>query len=335
MFQNMMANDPRPSYVHQTNIMGQPPAGPATTGTPPSTAGTTGDGLLYSVLNPLLAEYKSYFNANTPFEQPTLGGIGAILAEQSAWSTAQSGNSVTASETNGVISIGNTGSAAINVPLTAPTGTKLGSGTFGEVYGGAQSGWTSVAGNGSGTVTLPGIPAFTSAATANFGIGQSSTFTIAATGTPAPAVTESGTLPSGLAFTASGTGTATISGTPAVGTAGTYPITLTARNSVAGTTQTLTLNVGQAPAITSASSASAQDLVKFSFTVTSTGSPAATISESGTLPPGLKFTAGSTGTATITGTPALLDLGAYKITITAKNSFGTATQAFTINVALL
>ena len=29
-------------------------------------AGTTGDGLLYSVLNPLLAEYHSYFNPDDP-----------------------------------------------------------------------------------------------------------------------------------------------------------------------------------------------------------------------------------------------------------------------------
>ena len=46
MFQNMMGNDPRPSYVHQTNIIGHPPAGPATTGTPPNTPEKTGDGLL-------------------------------------------------------------------------------------------------------------------------------------------------------------------------------------------------------------------------------------------------------------------------------------------------
>ena len=33
MFQNVMGNDPRPGYVHQTNIMGHRPPGPATTGT--------------------------------------------------------------------------------------------------------------------------------------------------------------------------------------------------------------------------------------------------------------------------------------------------------------
>ena len=335
MFQNMMANDPRPSYVHQTNIMGQPPAGPATTGTPPNTPDTTGDGLLYSVLNPLLSEYHSYFNSNTPFEQPTLGAIGAILADQSAWTAAESAGTVSASETNGVISVVNSGSAAINVPITAPTGAEQGTASYGQAYGGVQSAWTSIAGSGTLSLTQAGAPAFTSAAAASFAIGQSGSFTITATGTPAPPITESGTLPSGLTFTAGANGSATITGTPAAGTTGSYPITLTAQNSIAYANQTLTLSVGQAPAITSANSANGADLNAFSFTITSTGSPAATISESGSLPPGLKFTAGTNGTATITGTPNLLDLGAYKLTLTAKNSAGTATQAFTINVALL
>jgi hypothetical protein len=335
MFQNLMANDPRPTYVHQTNILGQPPAGPATTGTPPNTPDTTGDGLLYSVLNPLLSEYKSYFNSNTPYEQPTLGAIGAILGEQSAWTAAEGAGSVTASETNGVISVANSGSAAINVPLTAPTGTQQGGAAFGQAYAGVLSGWTSVAGSGTLSLTQAGAPAFTSANTATFAPGKSGSFTITATGTPAPPITESGTLPAGLTFTAGANGTATISGTPPATADGTYPITLTAQNSIAYANQTLTLTVGQAPAITSANSANGSDLAAFSFTVTSTGSPAATISESGSLPPGLKFTAGANGTASITGTPNLLDLGAYKITLTAKNSVGTATQPFTINIALL
>ena len=67
----MMANDPRPSYVHQTNIMGTPPAGSEDAGTisppasytpRPATAPTSqqanpctaGDGTLYQVLDPLL-----------------------------------------------------------------------------------------------------------------------------------------------------------------------------------------------------------------------------------------------------------------------------------------
>ncbi len=89
MFQHVMGNDPRPHYFHQPNIMGSPPPGPATTGTPPATSSSVGDGLFYSVLNPLLEEYAKYFSV--PIEQPTMAQIGALLAEQHAWSQASAG----------------------------------------------------------------------------------------------------------------------------------------------------------------------------------------------------------------------------------------------------
>ena len=57
---------------------------------PPATAQTRhdGDGLLYEVLNPLLAEYaQPTSTATTPYEQLTLGGIGNILADQTAWAS--------------------------------------------------------------------------------------------------------------------------------------------------------------------------------------------------------------------------------------------------------
>ncbi len=92
MFQHVMGNDPRPHYFHQPNLMGSPPPGPATTGTPPATPKNVGDGLFYSVLNPLLEQYYQYFNA--PIEQPTMAQIGQLLAEQTAWSNALSSGRV-------------------------------------------------------------------------------------------------------------------------------------------------------------------------------------------------------------------------------------------------
>ncbi|HRZ07786.1 MAG TPA: Ig-like domain-containing protein, partial [Candidatus Competibacteraceae bacterium] len=56
-------------------------------------------------------------------------------------------------------------------------------------------------------------PAITSAATTTFTVGQSDSFTVTATGTPAPTISYSGTLPSGVSFTSG-----TFSGTPAAGT---------------------------------------------------------------------------------------------------------------------
>jgi hypothetical protein len=143
MFQHVMGNDPRPHYFHQPNLMGSPPPGEATTGTPPATSPSVGDGLFYSVINPLLAEYKQDFNA--PLEQLTMAQIGALLAEQQAWSKASS-SQVSGFIEGGKVTILNSG-GAIAVPLTGVTGV-------GSVYGGIQSGWTSVPA-GTSTHTAP------------------------------------------------------------------------------------------------------------------------------------------------------------------------------------
>jgi hypothetical protein len=332
MFQNMLNNDPRPSYVHQTNIMGAPPAGPATTGTPPATLDTTGDGLLYSVLNPLLSEYHSYFSAATPYEQPTLGAIGTILADQTAWASAVTAGTVTATDVNGVVTVTNTGTSAINVPVTAPTGTTTGGSAYGQAYGGALSTWTSVPAGGSLTLSTPGAaavttaPAFTSAVSATSTVGTPSSFTVTTTGTPTAVLTESGALPAGITFTANTNGTATIAGTAAAGTGGSYPITITATNSAGAPTQAFTLTNNAAPAFTSAVSATSKVGTAFSFTVTTTGTPTAVLTESGTLPKGITFKANTNGTATIAGTPASGSLGIYLITVTATNSVGASKQ---------
>ena len=74
------------------------------------------------------------------------------------------------------------------------------------------------------------------------------------------ALTETGALPTGVTFVDNGDGTATLAGTPAAGTGGTYPLTITAANGVLpDATQSFTLTVDQAPAITSADSTTFTD----------------------------------------------------------------------------
>jgi len=69
-----------------------------------------------------------------------------------------------------------------------------------------------------------------------------------------------------------------------------------------------------------------------SFTVSTDAMPTATLTESGTLPPGVTFTDNGDGTATISGTAPSAD-GTYPITITAVNGVSpTVTQAFTFYV---
>ena len=67
-------------------------------------------------------------------------------------------------------------------------------------------------------------------------------------------------------------------------------------------------------------------------TFTSTGSPQATLSETGPLPSGLAFVDNGDGTATLSGTPAAGTGGDYPITVKATNEAGTGTYAFDIKV---
>jgi N-acetylneuraminic acid mutarotase len=73
-----------------------------------------------------------------------------------------------------------------------------------------------------------------------------------------------------------------------------------------------------------------------SFTVTTSGSPAPTLSAYGTLPPGLAFNNNGNGTATISGTPPASSTGSYQVTVTASNGYGsTAVQSLVLVVAAL
>ena len=90
--------------------------------------------------------------------------------------------------------------------------------------------------------------------------------------------------------------------------------------------------VTRAPVFTSRSAATAAYGAAFSFMVTTTGSPAPRISRTGRLPSGVRFTDHRNGTATISGTPSKATAGPYPLTLTARNTSGTATQAFTLSV---
>ena len=88
-----------------------------------------------------------------------------------------------------------------------------------------------------------------------------------------------------------------------------------------------------APAITSASGTMFTVGTAGSFTVTTTGTPTPSISETGALPNGVTFTDKGNGTATLAGTPAAGSAGTYQFTVTASNGVSpNATQTFTLTV---
>jgi serine protease len=90
------------------------------------------------------------------------------------------------------------------------------------------------------------------------------------------------------------------------------------------------INGAAPPAITSAAGVTFTVGIAGSFPVTTTGTPGATVSESGALPAGVTFNG---ATATLSGTPAQGTVGSYTVTFTASNGSGTnATQSFTLTV---
>ncbi len=177
------------------------------------------------------------------------------------------------------------------------------------------------------TLTVDTPAQIESVAQATFKVGARGAFTVLTTGYPAVTVTETGKLPAGVTLSSTGA----LGGIPKAGTGGVYHFTITASNGVAPAlltgTEPFTLTVHQAPAITSAAKAKFSRGKRGSFTVRTSGYPAATVTRTGHLPPGLSFKAKSNGTATIIGTPAKADKGhTYVIVIIARNGVGGAVK---------
>lgn len=166
-----------------------------------------------------------------------------------------------------------------------------------------------------------------------FQAGSHGHFVVDVDSKPKAALGEMGALPAGVTFKDNGDDTATISGIAPTQT-GAFPITITAHNGVApDATQQFTLYVGTVPAITSAASTTAVAGTAGTFTVTTSGYPAATTTESGALPTGVTLKDNGDGTATLAGTPAAGSQGSYPLTLTASNGLATtATQSFTLTV---
>ena len=164
-------------------------------------------------------------------------------------------------------------------------------------------------------------PIITGATSTTFTETLAGTFTVTVAGSPAAMFTETGNLPSGVTLNPA---TGILSGTPAIGSNGTYPLTITASNGVgSNATQTFTLLVNQRPqtppTITSANNTAFIIGTVGTFTVTASGFPTPTLTESGNLPAGVTFTA---TTGVLSGTPNAGTTGTYTLTFTAHNGVG-------------
>ncbi|MEU7277604.1 hypothetical protein AB0A69_02235 [Streptomyces sp. NPDC045431] len=121
---HVMANDPRPHYVHQSNL--------------------AEERLLYPVLDKVLADHRALFAENTPLVNPRHRDIGTELARRAAWDQALADGKVTAYRIGTTVTV--KAPAGVTAPVTAPGGTRkqqlLGTTAFGTPYAGARSAWT-------------------------------------------------------------------------------------------------------------------------------------------------------------------------------------------------
>ncbi len=145
MFRHVTGNDPRPLFMHQSNLADYNPALPETD--------PNQGGILYPVIDGLLDRYEARFDrASAPLLQLTSSQIAATLARQSAWAADVAGGKVSGWLQDGVLHVKNLDAAAMDVPLT---GTAVG-----DTYAGQKSGWTTVPA-GAELVFAPSDPANT------------------------------------------------------------------------------------------------------------------------------------------------------------------------------
>ncbi len=165
--------------------------------------------------------------------------------------------------------------------------------------------------------------------------GQNATFTASASGTPTPTVQWQVSSDGGKTFTnISGAISTMLTLTNVQFSLNGHEYRAVFTNSVGiATTTAVILTVQTMPVITSVNSAAFSIGQVGSVTVTATGSPTPTLTESGALPNGVAFTDHGNGTATLAGAPSAGTQGTYLFTMTAHNGVGSDfTQSFTLTV---
>ncbi|CAM5416733.1 hypothetical protein SAVIM338S_02246 [Streptomyces avidinii] len=121
---HVLNNDPRPHYVHQSNL--------------------AEDRTLYPVLNQVLDTYRTLYAPSAPIVNQSMKDTGVELQRRAAWNAAIAANQVTAYRIGKDVTV--KAPSGVVAPVTVPTGTKkqllLGTADFGTAYAGSRSTWT-------------------------------------------------------------------------------------------------------------------------------------------------------------------------------------------------
>ncbi|MFD7898814.1 hypothetical protein [Streptomyces sp. NPDC059743] len=135
---HVLANDPRPHFMHQSNL--------------------AEDRIGYPVLDAVLDRYAALHADNTPLVNLRMSDIGEELRERTVWNTAVKSGAVTGYRIGDAVTVQAPQDVAVTATMPAGTAQSLPAGTtgFGEPYAGTVSGWVSrAAGQDSVTLTLP------------------------------------------------------------------------------------------------------------------------------------------------------------------------------------
>lgn len=121
---HVIGNNPRPHFIHQSNLSEQR--------------------IAYPVLERILGDYAALFTADTPMVDLGTSDIGTELQRRAAWDTAVKSGKVTGYRIGDTVTV--SAPAGTQVSATMPAGTRqnqlLGTTAFGDAYAGAVSGWT-------------------------------------------------------------------------------------------------------------------------------------------------------------------------------------------------
>ncbi|MGW5641123.1 hypothetical protein ACWEWQ_41605, partial [Streptomyces sp. NPDC003832] len=117
---HVLAGDPRPHFIHQSNL--------------------AEDRIAYPVLDGVLDGYAELFAAGAPVVNLPMKDIGVELQRRSAWRAALDEGLVTAYRVGDAVTI--QAPDGVAVTATLPEGTTLAGAAYGTSYAGARSGWT-------------------------------------------------------------------------------------------------------------------------------------------------------------------------------------------------
>ena len=143
-----------------------------------------------------------------------------------------------------------------------------------------------------------------------------------------------------LSLSDNGDGTANLTGTPLNDNVGSHLITISATDGTLITQQTFTIevsNVNDAPTFTSDALTTAMATTPYAYAITTDDpDPTDTLSITPiTLPDWLTLTDNNNGTATLSGTPTVAEIGNHEVTLRVDDSKTTTDQVFTIVVSEL